>query len=342
MTDLKEYSLGVPEHHDKYPHRSAARKMIFEIPIASKDDTVGSALGRIRNNIEKIKTIDYVYVINEEKQLIGIISFKDLLKYSKTTKIVNVMQRNLVTASPETDQEKVADLAVKHNIKSVPIIENKKLIGIVPIEQILLTINRALREDIFHLAGIHKSHIKYENTLVVPFFQSILHRIPYLLIGLLGITTAAAFVSIFEATLEKYIILVFFLPAIVYMSGALGTQHQTLFVRDLAVLGKELNLKKYFFKQLCIGSLLALLISMVIFLVITFFWKQTLMALIISTAMFISLVVTSFVGLITTLSISRFKLDPALGSGPLGTVISDVVSIVIYFTVAYVFLGGLL
>lgn len=336
----KQEKLDAVSHSlEKFPPRSAIKRIITEVPVAHKDDTVGLVLSRIKNDIHKLKTIDYVYIINTNKSLVGVISFKDLLKHGKEHRMENIMQRKLITASPETDQEKVADLAVKHNLKAIPIVKHKKLIGVVPIEQILPVLNRALREDVLHLAGIHKAHLKYENTLAVPLFMGVLHRIPYLLIGLAGITFAAFFVSLFEVTIQKYLILAFFIPAIVYMSGALGTQHQTLFVRDLAILGKELRLGAYFLKLMTIGSLLALLISGIIFFVTTLIWKQPFPAFVISVAMFSTLIVTSFTALVITLAIKRLKLDPALGSGPVATIISDITSIIIYFAVAVTLLG---
>ncbi len=327
-------------HYDssKHSYRSVAKKIIVEIPLASTTDTVESVLNKIKTNIAKLKFIDYIYVINKNRNLIGTVSFKNLFRSAKEVKIGKLMQKKLVVVSPETDQEKVADLAVKHNLKAIPVIEHKKLVGAISIEQILPILNRALREDLLHLAGIHKAHLNYENTLAVPLFLSVLHRIPYLLVGLLGITIAAIFISVFEATLQKNLILAFFIPAIVYMSDALGTQHQTLFIRDLAILGKELNLKTYFLKHLSIGSLLALLISGVIFLVISFFWGQSFMAFIIAISMFASLVFTSSTALIITLIMTKLKLDPALGGGPIATIISDVTSIIIYFGIAITFL----
>lgn len=342
MKNLKENhfdkTINLPE---KNHVRCASKKMTTQVATADKNDTVGEALEWIKKNIFELKDIDYIYVLDKDLHTIGVISFKDLLRHPKNTKIEAIMQKNLVFVSPDTDQEKVADLAVKHDIKSIPIVQNRKLIGVVPIEEILPILNKALREDILHLAGIHKAHLNYENTLAVPLIKGVFHRIPYLLIGLVGIILAAMFISAFEATLQKYITLAFFIPAIVYMSDALGTQHQTLFVRDLALLGNELNLRIYFLRQMIIGSLMALLISGVIFAAINLFWVQPLMAIIISTAMFVTLVFTSFTSLTITLCIKRLKLDPALGSGPVATIISDVSSIIVYFLIASIFLGGM-
>src|SRR3989344_3994700 len=176
---IKEYHFQFKKNSlEKYPSCSAAKRMVTKIPIAEKNDSVGAILKKIRDNIKGFNTIDYVYVINGNENLVGVVSIKNLFKHSKEIRIEKIMHKKLITVSPETDQEKVADLAVKHAIKAIPVIENKKLIGVVPIEEILPILNKALREDVLHLAGIHKAHLKYENTLEAPLFASTLHRIP--------------------------------------------------------------------------------------------------------------------------------------------------------------------
>ena len=326
---------------DRYLPDSAIKKAITQVPVAKRTDTVGGISKKIKENIRKFKSIDYIYILDKDENLIGVTSIRTLFNSSRETQIEKVMKTKLITASPGTDQEKVADLAVKHGIKSVPIVKNKKFLGVITTDQILPILNRALTKDILNLAGIHKAHLKYENTLKTPFFAGVLHRLPWLLVGLVGITLAALFINIFETTLEKYIILAFFIPAIVYMSDALGTQHQTLFVRDLAVMGKELKIGIYFLRQMFISLLLAILIGGVMFSVVSLFWQQPSMAFVIATAIFFTLMITSFTALFTTLIISKLKLDPALSSGPLATIISDMTSIIVYFLVASVLLGGL-
>lgn len=313
--------------------------MITEIVVADRHDTINQILKVLRADVGQFKTIDYIYVIDKQENLVGVISIKILFKYSKQTKLEDIMITRLITVSPDTDQEKVADLAVKHDLKAVPIVVNKKILGVVPIENILPILNKALREDILHLAGIHKAHLNYENTLAVPLFQGILHRIPWLLIGLLGISLSALFINTFESELQKYLIIAFFIPAIVYMSDALGTQHQTLFIRDLAIMGKDLKLKAYFIKEMLIGSILAGIIGFILFLIISFFWKQPYIAFVVSLAMTITLIITSFSALAITLLIQKLKMDPALGSGPFATIISDMSSIFVYFLIVFLLLG---
>ncbi len=326
---------------EKYPHHSAARKTITDFPIAHSNETVNDILKRLKKRKFKFEVLDYVYVIDTDEKLVGLVSIKEVLGSPRETKIGKIMQTNLVTISPYGDEEMAADLAVKHHLKAIPVVEKKRLVGIIPSDKILSILNMALRRDILHLAGIHKAHLKYENTLAVPLFFSILHRLPWLVVGLFGITIAAVFISIFEATLEKNLILAFFIPAIVYMSGALGTQHQTLFIRDLAIMGNKINIKAYLAKQMAIGIFLGLIIGLITFLIITLFWKQPFVALIISIAMLVTLVMSSLTALAITWFINKMKFDPALGGGPLATIISDVTSIVVYFAVAFALLSGL-
>ncbi|MBI4021181.1 MAG: magnesium transporter [Candidatus Aenigmarchaeota archaeon] len=322
-----------------YPPHTAGAKAIFDIPTARKGETIGAVTRRLQEHIRSFSFIDYVYVLDANGALLGILSIRDLFSHAGTTRVDAVMQRNVVTVSPDTHQENVADLAVKHGIKAVPVVYRKKLIGVVPITTILHVLNRALREDILQMAGIHRAHLKYENTLAVPLSKGVLHRLPWLLVGLVGIMLAALFIRGYEAILQEHLILAFFIPAIVYISDALGTQHQTLFVRDLAIMGKGLHIRQYFAKLLAVGAVIGIIVGGVVFITISAVFGEPRAAFSIAAAMAITLLCTSFTALATTIAFDRLKADPALGSGPLATIISDVTSVVVYFVVATLLLG---
>jgi magnesium transporter len=330
---------AVGSNHGVFLPNSVGRRMVTEVLVVHESETKEAVLGKLQKNLSNLKTLAYVYVTGDDEALVGVVSIRELLAAHASAKMKEIMKKKLVTVSPETNQEKAADLAVKHNIKAVPVVQNKKLVGVVVTTQIFSILNRALREDIIHLAGIHKAHLEYENTMAVPLFKSIEHRLPWLLIGLLGITMAAVFIGFFEETLQKYLVLAFFIPAIVYMSGALGTQLQTLFIRDLAILGEELKVRQYFIRQMLIGCLLGAVISVLVFIIISIFWQEPFIAAVIAISMFITLLVSAFTALLTTLLIKRFKWDPALGSGPFATIVSDVTSIVIYIAVVLLLIG---
>ncbi|PIX44138.1 hypothetical protein COZ55_00590, partial [archaeon CG_4_8_14_3_um_filter_38_5] len=165
--------------NNNYACNSAGRKMISMFPLAKQNETISSVLARIRRKGSELKTVSYVYVINSEGKLEGVVAIKKILSSDKKTKIKDIMIKSFISVSPETSCEKTADLAIKHNIKAVPVVKKGKLLGVVNTDAILTTLNNALRDDVIHFAGIHKSYLNYENTLKVPFFEGVMHRLPW-------------------------------------------------------------------------------------------------------------------------------------------------------------------
>jgi magnesium transporter len=303
------------------------------VPIVPDYYSIEDIQKFINKNIKNFETIDYIYIINNKKDLIGLMSIKKVFEFYKKTKIKDIIERNFISVPPNITEQKITNLVLKHNLKTIPIVEEKKLIGIILTNKILSILHHTLHKRLLYSAGIHKDHLEYEDTMEVPLLLTLWHRIPWLVIGLIGVLFAAGFISKYENILDKHLILVFFIPAIVYMSDALGTQLQTLLIRDLAIFGKEFKIVPYFLRQMLIGIILGAVIGFIIYITTNLFWKEPKIALIISLAMFITLVLSSFTSLITTYLFKVFGADPALGSGPFATIISDVSSIIIYFIV---------
>lgn len=328
----RDNSAVVPK--EVYPRNSAGHHMIQEFLKIETDHTVGSLFAKLKKGIKKSVTIDYIYVVGKKENLLGVLSFKDLFLHSKKTRISSLTKSDVVTVSPHTDVERAAKIALAHNIKALPVVEGGVLLGVVTSEKIHSIVNKALRESILQFAGIHKSHLEYENTMEVPLFKTVYHRVPWLVVGLVGIIITAGVINFFDFILHKYVVLAFFIPAIVYMSDALGTQHQTLFIRDLAILGKNLRFGFYFFKQMLVSFIIGLIVGILVFSIVSLIWKETFIAFIVALSIFIALIITSFMSLVITLAIDRLGMDPALGSGPFATVLSDLMSVIIYFVVA--------
>ncbi|MBI4168231.1 MAG: magnesium transporter [Candidatus Aenigmarchaeota archaeon] len=324
---------------EKYPHNSAGRRMVTNVPVARLGETVGSVINRLSAESKNLETVDYIYVVDKRGRLAGVFSVKYLFSSPRKVVVDRLMKTNLITVSPETDQEKVSDLALKHKIKDVPVVSKGKFLGVVPNHKIMAILNRSLQEDILHFAGIHKSHLEFENTLEVPYYKSIESRLPWLLVGLFSMMVTAVFLGTLEATLEKYLILAFFLPTIVYMSDAIGTQLQTLMVRDIAILGKNLRIVSYFSKQMAISLVISLICGVLTFAAVSFFWKQPFIGFVIASAMVVSFAFSAFSSLAVVYWFYKMGTDPAIGSGPIATVVSDVLTIVIYFVVALLMLG---
>lgn len=308
--------------------------MQSEVPKVTKDKTVEEVRTILKEYSKTCESIDYIYVVEKNNRLIGVFSIKELFRSQPKTKVEKFMQTKVISVSPSTTNKALSHLALKHRIKSIPVIESEKLIGVIPPKEVFQILNKTLREETFTFAGIHKSHLEYENAAEIPLYKSVFHRIPWLIFGLIGIMITAYFIGTFEKILEKHIILAFFVPAIVYMSDALGTQIQTIFIRDLAVMGNELKMRKYLIKHGITNIVISTIISILMFATISLFWNQKYLALVISISAFSTLIITGFTAITITWGIKKLGGDPAIGGGPFATVVSDATSIIIYFLVA--------
>ncbi len=165
----------------------------------------------------------------------------------------------------------------------------------------------------------------------------ITQRLPWLFIGITGAIGASLFVSKFEGLLSEHIALAFFLPLIVYISDAVGTQTQTIFVRNLAIPGKE-KFAVYLLKEFLLGVVIGLILGVLVGIA-SFIWlKNPDVSLTVGLAIWINLSIAPFVALFVSEVLFKSHADPAIGSGPITTIIQDVISIVIYFLSAYLIL----
>lgn len=165
-------------------------------------------------------------------------------------------------------------------------------------------------------------------------FELTKKRIPWLIIGMAGGVFASKIIESFENTLSQNLFLASFIPLVVYMSDAVGTQIEAFAIRDLS-LNQKIDLKKYFIKQLLVIFLISLVIGVLIFIYAFSTENNTRPALVISLSLFLAMMSSIFTGMLIPLVIfKKFKLDPADASGPIATIIQDLLSVTIYFTLA--------
>lgn len=318
----------------KYGEDTAGSVMVSDFFHTTPDQTIKHVIKELSVKKKSYEFMDYGYILNKKGGLVGVFSIGDLFRYSQNAHIKRIMHKPTTYVTPESSAEFAAHEAIRSEVKAIPVVQKGKMIGVIPPKKILHIMHISSQEDFLHMAGIHKSHMEYEDTMKVPTLKAVLHRVPWLLVGLAGIMIAAGFINMFEAALEEYIILAFFIPAIVYLADALGSQHVTLCVRDLASHGKGLNKFKYFFKQTGIAVFLGIIISVATYLAVLVFWQEPYIGFVIALALFFSAMVTNLTSLSTALAIDKLGKDPAFGSGPFATVVSDITSIVVYLGVA--------
>lgn len=306
--------------------------------MARLDATIGVVEADLLKNIKQMESVSYIYVVNKSKTLKGVISIKELFRQPKSKLIAAVMNKKLVVAHPSTAREKVAYLALKNNIKSVPIVDQTgKFLGAILNDDILRIIYEEVHEDSAHLAGVENFSAKIDNINALPLATALKHRLPWLLVGILGGLLAAEIIGRFEAVLDEYIILAAFIPLIVYIASAVSTQAGFFIIRDLAM-NKKINFWSYAWRQFKVIGLMGLLIGAAIFGLI-FWWQGSwVLAAVLAVSVFLTILSAIVTGIFLPYVFSRWRFDPANATGPIATIAQDIFNVIIYLAVAQLLL----
>lgn len=318
-----------------WSRKSAGHKMIRNVPVIDRSFSIGDTSRFLSERTKNFKTIDYIYVLDDAKKFMGVFSIKDLYRLSPETSVEKICCRApLVSVLPTSDQEEVAALALQHGLKAIPVVdEGGAFLGVIPHDAITAMVNKELREDILQMAGIHKGHAEFDNILDISLFDAIKHRLPWLLVGLGGGLLVASIISYFESTLENNLVLAAFIPLVVYIADAVRTQLEAFAIRDLAVF-RKFNVLLYFSRQFFTVVIVAFILGALLSLVNYIFYGGGLIAIVLGSAIVVATLSSLFSGLLVPFMFRKFKIDPANASGPIGTIIQDILSVVIYFTIA--------
>ena len=304
-----------------------------KVPIAFLDSTIFEVEKYLRQKKDKLESINYIYCLDKKGVLKGAVSIKEVFRQGKQRKLEEFIEGKAVAVSPYTEAEKVANLALKNNIKSIPVVnKNGEFLGVVLSDTILEIAYREIEEDISLLAGIElPENIKDINSISI--FASLKHRLPWLIIGMFGGFIMSKTINSFEATLANNLILASFIPLIVYMGSAVQTQIGYFIVRDLAF-NPKINFFKYAFRQFGVVSLIGLGIALIAFFSSFLFYANLIISLILTLAMFLGILSSIITGVFIPYIFHRLKFDPASASGPIATILQDLISIAIYLFVA--------
>lgn len=312
--------------------------LLTAVPTVEPTSRVREVIGHLTDKKHGFASIGYVYVV-EEKKLVGVLSIKELLQAHADQKISELMARQLITVHPQATLERAAITAIQHGIKAVPVVDHGGVfVGVVGTDTILHTLHREHVEDLLKMGGIQISAQKHILEMLTDRVGQLLRiRTPWLLLGLLGGSFATVVTGFFEQAIAAEVALAFFIPVIVYMSDAVGTQTQTLFIRALAL--RKISLSRYLLKELAVDIALGIMLGGLI-TGFSWFWSKggSVVAIIVGLSMAINVVIAGAVAILISWILFRCKKDPAIGAGPFATVVQDILSLVVYFAVASVLL----
>lgn len=321
-----------------YDEDTAGGIMTTEYISLTINTPVHEALMRVKDQAPDARTIYVIFVVDEDKKLVGVISLRDLIIAENDAYIEDIMSERVISANVADDQEDVAQTMRDYDFIAMPVVDYQNhLLGIITIDDIVDVMDEEASEDYSRLAGV--SDIDSTDDTI---FQTALKRLPWLLIlTVLGMITASILGS-FEETLEKVALLAAFIPIISGMSGNSGTQSLAVSVRNISTGDiKEKSKIKLALRESGSGFLTGITCAVSLSLIIMLLYGQPYLALIVGTSLTIAMTVGTTIGSVIPLVINRLGIDPAVASGPFITTINDIVSMLIYFGLATTFMSYL-
>jgi magnesium transporter len=268
----------------------------------------------------------------EGDTLLGLVTIERLLAADDDVALSELMDSTPPVVAPGLDQERVAWHAVQQNESSLAVVDTQgRFCGLIPPQRLLAVLLAEHDEDMARLGGfLHDSQAaRQASTEVVT--RRLWHRLPWLLVGLAGAMLAAVIVGHFEDALREEIVLAFFVPGIVYMADAVGTQTETLVIRGLSV---GIPIGGVVRRELLTGLGVGVALGVLFFPFSVVAWNQADVSLAVSLSLFAACSTATVVAMVLPWVLHRLGSDPAFGSGPLATVIQDLLSLVIYFSIA--------
>ncbi len=314
----------------EYPEDSAGRVMSPAVLAVPESATVAAVIEHVRRAAPDDRGFD-VYVVDAHGHLLGTVPPRRLLIAAPATPVSAILQPDVVTVTPETGQEEVARLVARYGLASVPVVDrDRRLLGVIDVEDVIELLGEEASEDIFRLAGSDAAELERRSPTRIA-----LMRLPWILVMLAMELVAAAVIRAYDRTLSQVILLASFIPVIQALSGSTGLQSVTMVVRGLAT--GDIRLDRWwrpFWRQLQTTALLATVCGALAGAVGAA-WHGTLaFGAVVALAMFISVNVSGLAGTAFPLASRRLGFDPALTAGPFATAFQDVVGVTIYLALA--------
>jgi magnesium transporter len=315
---------------------TAADHLLSETAVISVHATAREA----RAAAHKARRDWELYAVGDRGELAGVLSMATLLDLCDDDRIASYLESPRATVQPHDDQEHVALTAIRNDLLDVPVTDAKgRFLGTVPALALLRVLHQEHVEDIDRLSGVLRRTEQAARALDDPPTRRMRERLPWLVVGLAGSAIATWIMSVFEPVLERRLAVAFFVPAIVYLADAIGTQTEAIAVRGLSFRQFE-SRGRLLLQELGTGFLLGLALGAPVLPAVWWIFGDIRLGVAVALAIVVAGTIATAVGLGFPMLLLRLGKDPALGSGPLATVVQDVTSLVTYFLAVQLLLSG--
>ena len=314
---------------------TAAELMTVDIPKGKRTLTVGGMIASLRRRTWE--EVSHVYLVDDQALLVGQVPIERLLQAEEATSLAELEGLPPIEVLPGDPAEMVALRAVERHDADVAVIDGRRrLLGAIPIGRLLALLHEEHVDNFLRMGGVSPIDHLHLSLAGRQTWAAVRARIPWLMVGLAGGFLAGGVASAFEGSLRREVALAFFLPLVVYMADAVGTQTETVLVRRLAY--GEVPLWTQLAGEGLIGASIGTIVAVVAAGGLWLWNGQAALAVVVGTSLGVTAIVATLIASILPLGLARLGADPALASGPVATVVQDILSVGIYLLIATVLL----
>ncbi len=317
-----------------YPEGTAGALMTSEVACLTENLTVRQALEEISREGHEFETVYYIYIVDEEMHLRGLVSARQLVTHLNRPQMLlsDLMTRDLVTVVASDDQETVAEKVADYNFLAIPVVDaEQRLVGIITHDDVIDVLQEEATKDAYQAGAVEPLKESY---LATPWLQLTRYRVGWLALLFGGALLTALAMRSYNENVQRFAWIAWFLPLVISTGGNSGSQSATLMIRALTT--KEItpgDWRRVIFRELVIGFLLGSCLSVIGYLVGCFMAPTLFDALVLPLTIVLVVTCSTIVGSLLPLMFDRLGFDPALMSTPFIAGISDIVGIVLYMNV---------
>jgi magnesium transporter len=311
---------------------TAGHHLVRGVATATADETVEAVLQRMRGR--SYDSLEQLHVVDAAGRLVGVVPFTRLIAAAADARVADRMGGEPRAVGPDIDQEHLLSWTRQHGVAAPPVVDAEgRLLGCVPPQALIEIARHEHAEDISRLAGVLHQGDHWAGALEAPPWRRAAHRLPWLLVGLAGSAVATMVMVRFEEALSLQIAVAFFIPAIVYLADAVGTQTEAVVVRGLSFMHAP-RFSRLLAGEVSAGLIIGATLGAIALPLVYLGFGDIRLAVSVALSVCVAGSLATTCGLIFPWALSRLGLDPAFGSGPVATVVQDVLSLLTYLLVA--------
>ena len=320
----------------RYPDETAGGRMTTDFLVLGPEDTAEAAIEYLRSTGWETDIPYYLFVVNQEKELLGVMGLRELVCADPDQEIKEIMNSHVVSVQAMEDQEEAAGVMKHYDLTALPVLNKKEqLVGVISHDDILDVLADETTEDIYRLASVSDSALEPESKLIL----QLKGRLPWLLLNSITALIGSWVISNFGDLFVKVAVLAFFQSVVAAQGGNAASQNVAMIVRSLA-LGKVEPKKVWpiLFRQVIVGLLLGIVIGVIVGVGVGFWQSNPYLGFVLGLALLGNMIVASIIGTLAPLILEFAGQDPALASSVLVTAITDIIGFLIFLSLASLFL----